>query len=407
MEKAREADGSIITYAEEELARVGAGSGEKPFSPVDSLILAWLSYLHLPADTAGWEGEGVPLARLFRAECLPELFAGVWDPAGTRRLFTALVASPRFRDARVRGFTEQLDEDEGKQFAAVAFQLTPDLAYLAFRGTDSTLVGWREDFNLAFRTPVPSQEAAVRYVLEAAGHLSGALVCGGHSKGGNLAVYAAAMCPEPSVRPRIERAFSHDGPGFLPSVLARSEFVDMMPRIEKTLPQSSVVGLLLETQESCVDIVRSRQVGILQHDPFSWVVEEGRFRPVEHLSADAKYLDRTLNGWIAQMSPEERERLTDALYGVLSAADARSFDEIKADWQSSVPAIMRALGGLDPDTRSFLGRILGELAKQGVQSVPETLGELLAPKSRVKPGEAAAAPGMPSGELAGEAASIA
>ncbi len=384
MEKGRETDGSIITYAEEELARIGAGPGEKSFTSVDSLILSWLAYLHFPADAAGWEGEGVPLARLFRAECFPELFAGVWDPADTRRLFTALVASPRFRDARVCGFTEQLDEDEGKQFAVVAFQLTPDLAYLAFRGTDSTLVGWREDFNLAFRTPVPSQEAAVRYVLEASEHMSGSLVCGGHSKGGNLAVYAAAMCPDVSVRSRIGRAFSHDGPGFLPSVLARPEFADMMPRIEKTLPQSSVVGLLLETQEGCVDIVRSRQVSILQHDPFSWVVEEGRFRPVEHLSVDAKYLDHTLNGWIAQMSPEERERLTDTLYGALSAADAHSFDEIRADWQSSVPAIMHALGELDPDTRSFLGRILGELAKRGVQSVPETLGDLFIPKTKAR-----------------------
>lgn len=350
-----------------------------PFNAVDSLILAWLSYLHFPCDAltdaSGWGG--VPLQRLFRAECFEAMFSDVWDPASTRRLLTAMAASPRFRDARVCGFTEQLDEEEGKQFAAVSFQLTPGLAYVAFRGTDSTLVGWKEDFNLAFKFPVPSQEEAARYLARAAGHLAGRILCGGHSKGGNLAVYAASMCPDQEVRARVARVYSHDGPGFLASVLERPEFREMAPRVDKTVPQSSVVGMLLESQED-YGIVRSHQAGVLQHDPFSWEVEAGagRFRPVERLSADGVYMDKTLNGWIAQMSDEERGRFTDALFEVLSASDAGSLDEIKADWQNSVPAIARKLADLDPDTRDFLLRILGALAQRGAVSIPETLGEM-------------------------------
>lgn len=400
----RESWDNIVTYAEKALEPMGtpepagtsvaSASGDaapapdggplaplapRPFNAVDSLILSWLSYLHLPADSltdcSSWEG--APLARVFRAECFGRMFADVWDPGSTRRLLTALAASPRFRDARVCGFTEQLDAEQGKQFAAVSLQLSPGLAYVSFRGTDSTLVGWKEDFNLAFKTPVPSQEEAARYLAEAASRLTGRILCGGHSKGGNLAVYAASMCGDASARARIERAYSHDGPGFLASVLARPEFREMAPRVEKTVPQSSVVGMLLESQED-YSIVRSHQSGVLQHDPFSWEVEveAGRFKPVERLSADGVYMDKTLNGWIAQMSDDERERFTDGLYEVLSASDAGTLDEIKADWQNTLPAIARKVAGMDPGTRDFLLRTLAALAQHGVTSIPETLGDM-------------------------------
>lgn len=126
---------------------------------------------------------------------------------------TALAASPRFRNIQMLGYTEQFDAAEEKQFAAVCFQITPDLCYIAFRGTDSTLVGWKEDFNMAFKCPVPSQKTAVRYLTDAARHCRGKILVGGHSKGGNLAVYAAVKCSE-DIQKRIERVYSHDGPGF-------------------------------------------------------------------------------------------------------------------------------------------------------------------------------------------------
>ena len=236
---------NMITYAEETLACFD----RLPFNRVDSLILSWAAYLRLPEEhLEAHDWRGVRLGELLRAEDFGCLFQRHWDVGSSRRLFTALAASPRFRDIRVMGYTQQTDPEQEKQFSAMTFQLNGDMGYVAFRGTDSTLVGWKEDFNMAFQYPVPSQEEAERYLAQAAKHCKGELQVGGHSKGGNLAVYAAAHSAG-EVQERIARVYSHDGPGFLGAVLRSGEFQAVTAKIDKTLPQSSLVGMLLEQQE--------------------------------------------------------------------------------------------------------------------------------------------------------------
>ena len=161
------------------------------------------------------------------------------------------------------------------QFAAMTFDLPDGSSYIAFRGTDATIVGWKEDFNMAFQYPVPSQAEAADYLNEAARHCRGKLYVGGHSKGGNLAVYAAANC-RPDVSARLARVFSHDGPGFLEQALQSEAFRQVLPKIEKTLPQSSMIGMLLEHQEN-YKIVKSSSISIWQHNPFSWEINGDDF----------------------------------------------------------------------------------------------------------------------------------
>ena len=200
--------GNMLDYARRELETFS----RRGLCAVDSLILSWMAYLRIPADAdevvAGIRGwDGVRLADLHRAEYFGDYFAGMWSEEDGLRLLAAAAASPRLRDVRVVGHVESTDVRAEKQFAAVTFRLTDDLSYVAFRGTDSTLVGWKEDFNLSFRCPVPSQVAAARYLADVAGRLDGEFVVGGHSKGGNLAVYAAASVPA-DVGERITRVFS-------------------------------------------------------------------------------------------------------------------------------------------------------------------------------------------------------
>lgn len=361
--------GNIVSYAE----RVFDTFDERPFSSVDSLILAWFSYFHLNGAFEGAAaGEALALTRLYRSELFDEMFRDFWDAPSTLRLFAAVTASRRFRDMRALHYVESFDSAEEKQFAAVSFQLTDSLAYVAFRGTDSSLIGWKEDFSMAFKSPVPAQESAARYLSDTAKHLRGALLVGGHSKGGNLAVYAAAECDR-AVQDRIVRVYSHDGPGFLESVLQSDAFRRIADRIEKTLPQSSVVGMLLEHQEH-YSIIRSNRVSFLQHDPFSWQVEGGSFVPFSHLTSDALYLDHTISAWLAQLSEADRERFVDALFDILSANDISTVDEWKAGWPKNVPAAVRALSQMNPDTKTFLGHTLHELAALSVKNFPELLG---------------------------------
>lgn len=355
---------NIITYTQENLNTFD----QLPFNSVDSLILSSAAYIHFPdviPEVENWKG--IRFQELYRAEYFEEMFHNIPLCDDTRQLFFALAASPRFRDMRVMGYTEQFDLNTEKQFSAITFQIQPDLFYIAYRGTDSTLVGWKEDFNMAFQSPIPSQEEAVRYMEKAALYCHGKILTGGHSKGGNLAVYASAMCRE-NIQSRITKIYSHDGPGFLESTLQSREFQTISSRIEKTLPQSSIVGMLLENQED-FRIVRSNKSGLLQHDQYTWEIEENDFIYIEKLTKDAKFADKTLTDWLNQLSEEDRERFVDSLYGVLTANNLTSIDDFRADWQTAIPATFHAISQLDGDTKKFILHTLKQLASMGIRNV--------------------------------------
>lgn len=357
---------NIITYAQENLDTFDV----RPFSSVDSLILSSVSYIRFPHTIPHIEGwEGIRIRDLYLAEYFGKMFPDSFTAEDTKKLFFALAASPRFRDIRIMGYTEQFDPAAEKQFSAISFQIKPDLCYIAFRGTDATFIGWKEDFNMAFKTPVPSQKEAVGYIEKAALYCSGKIYTGGHSKGGNLAVYAAAMCRE-NVQSRIERVFSHDGPGFLEETLRSREFLHISPRIEKTLPQSSLVGVLLEDQED-YEIVKSNQVGgIMQHNQFTWVLENHDFIYMEELTTDARYADRTLSDWLKQLSEEDRERFVDSLYSVLNSNHLTTLADFRTDWQKNIPDALHAASRLDSDTKKFLLHTLKELASFAIKNFP-------------------------------------
>ncbi|SMC71381.1 DUF2974 domain-containing protein [Papillibacter cinnamivorans] len=357
---------NIVDYAESEMNRLEA----KPFNPVDSLILSQLSYLHFKTMVPGpWDrAEPVKIRDLLQAEQFDTMFYGLYDPENSKKLLFAMAASPRYRDLRVCCHTDTVDAGLEKQFSALSVYLDRETVYIAFRGTDSTFTGWKEDFNMAFLSPVPSQEDAVRYLETVASRRPGKLIVGGHSKGGNLAVYSAMKCSR-SVQDRIVKVYSHDGPGFRDDVFQTEEFRRVSGSIHKTIPQSSLVGMLLENQENYY-VVESKSFGLLQHDPFSWVVAGDDFHILRQLSVGTQYRNRTLNDWIAALSNEQREVFADTLYAVLSSGDASSFAELGAEWQKSIPAMLTAVKNIDPETRAVLLDILKELAVIAVKNIP-------------------------------------
>ena len=183
---------------------------ELPFTEADSLALSQLAYARMPdnvpryhenAETADGMIATVPIHDLLRAECYDDMFGKVWSPSMNVDLLRAMSESPRWRNLRVGAYVDEFDAETTKQFSACVFELGNGTLYVAFRGTDSSIVGWKEDFMMAFRRPVASQEAAARYLTELAGHWAGPIMVGGHSKGGNLAVYAA-MNAEDGVKDR-------------------------------------------------------------------------------------------------------------------------------------------------------------------------------------------------------------
>lgn len=356
---------NIVSFAE----RTMETFEEKPFSSVDSLILSWMSYLHwaeaLP-EVRSWSG--VRFAELFRAESFDAMLFDVWEAEKTRKLFAAMTASPRYRNMQVKGFVEKTEPEAEKQFAAVCFQLQPERTYVAFRGTDTSLVGWKEDFNMAFQYPVPAQEDAAAYLETAGRKCGGTLLTGGHSKGGNLAI-CASFSGSRDLKRRIETIYSHDGPGFLPKVLESKDFLSVQSRIRKSLPQGSVVGMLLEQQER-FQVVKSDRLSLWQHDPFSWMIRGGRFCYLKELAPDAQYANHTISEWLNGLSRAERERFVDALYEILNVKNAESFTDLLENWQETVPAMLHAAAELDEDTKKFVLQTLKELALLSLKNFP-------------------------------------
>ena len=316
---------TIVDYVE----RMFASFSDLPVNEVDSLAFCQLAYLRIGEtfpDTI--TGEGRLLRDFFQAENLERLYGGLRDLKQNARLIAAFASSPRFREVRVCRYVNDIDADRGIQFSATCFLLPNGDTFVAFRGTDMTIVGWKEDFNLAVSYPVPAQIESLAYLLECAEATTGNLFVGGHSKGGNLATYCSMNAPA-EVRDRIVRVFDHDGPGFYEEVVESDAFVALIPKVSKTVPQLSVFGQLFETVP-VMKVVQSNGIGtLMQHDPYTWLVDVKKASFVDRgkLDAAADYGRRTLDDWLRSMDADERERFIEAFFLVCSSGGATGFGE--------------------------------------------------------------------------------
>ncbi|MDY2778178.1 MAG: DUF2974 domain-containing protein [Collinsella sp.] len=339
---------------------------ERPLCGIDSLVFSWLAYTQLgPTLDDACLAEGVALHELLRAEEFERMFGSSWDPEGSRELLFAVCSSPRFRSSRLAEFRFKSDLAAEEQFAAMTFLLPDGAVYVAFRGTDSTVVGWKEDFNMTFLRPVPAQEEAARYLDEVASVHAGPIYVGGHSKGGNLAVYAAAMCA-PVHRARIRRIFSHDGPGFHREFCAGEAYQRVLPIMEKTVPKSTMIGAVLSESPSLHPlVVESEGISLFQHNPFLWAVDvdAAAFIEAEGLTASSRFFDSTLDAWMDKYSLDERRRFVDALFDVIRVTGATYFSDIMADAKNTVPLMLEAIEGLDPELQEFVKDVVKSFAK--------------------------------------------
>ena len=347
---------------------------ERPFTEVDSLVLSWLSYLHFPEEFGKLlTDEGMSIYEIYKSEYFEQMLTNVKSPDETLALLAAAVASPRFRALSLFRYENQFDKTIDKQFAAVSFQVPDTGIYIAYRGTDSTFTGWKEDFNLVLQDPVPSQSEALSYINEIGEKTKGNLLVGGHSKGGNLAVYASANC-KPLVGEKITAIYSHDGPGFSKEEVASEKIDRVRDRIHKTLPQSSLIGMLMEQECPCT-IVHSNEKSVAQHNPFSWEVKGNAFATEKALTVDAKILYKMVNDWADNYSDEECAQFIDVLFDVIEGTGAATFDEMGANLKEAIPIIVKEASDMDPQMRKFMLRTFADLVKSGAQSVPETLME--------------------------------
>lgn len=286
---------------------------QDPVNPVDALIFSTLSYISFTGKAVMDQTTHVTLS-----EAAEEFFSQPDQECRVKRdleLLRAAADTFRFGQSRLCMYRDQLIPEQETQFAAMTFLLDDGTMFLAFRGTDLTLVGWKEDFNMSFRQTVPAQLLAVEYARDVAAEYYRPMRLGGHSKGGNLAVFAAARS-SPMLQKRILEVYNQDGPGFTSYMMGDPGYRNIVPRIKTYVPQSSVIGMLLEHEEPYT-VIRSKSVGVMQHDPYTWEVSGPGFIPVDEITQSSQFLDATIKTWFAEMTDLERGQLVDVMYGLL------------------------------------------------------------------------------------------
>ncbi|MBQ3106954.1 MAG: DUF2974 domain-containing protein [Eggerthellaceae bacterium] len=368
----------VDSVAISQLAMV-CGEGIIPELPKSTwLSRAGRTVLHAipPAKALGASARGVRLTELLRAERYPTMFLGP-ARAELKETLLHMAASPRYRDIRVGNYAVVFDEETHTQFAAMTLTYKDQFAYVAFRGTDSSIVGWREDFNMSFAAPVPAQVQAIAYLEAVAPLLPKRLYMGGHSKGANLAEYAALKA-SPKVQTRLERVFLHDGPGFVKGMFSEADYAPLVGRLHKTVPEDAFVGMLLHSHAP-MSVVKSEEHSLQQHNVFFWEVDvAGRdFAYADKLSEGGRIVSDVARAWIDSYTEEERRVVVDALFTAIELSGAADILDLFSSPRRTIELLAEAARQVEEPMRDTLTASIRRIAEITADRIGQNVQDLL------------------------------
>ena len=323
------------------------------FNEVDGSILAMLSYVDYDAISK----EPIILHRATEGYCPERKYdsvkLGLIIPSKKiNQIFCLAGESTRFGDCLISDFESRTSREENCQFAAVTYHLPGNKSVICFRGTDDSLVGWREDCTLSYLDEIPAQALAVKYFERMAEkYPTKKFYFVGHSKGGNLALYVAVSCRE-ELRGRIIRAYSYDGPG-LSSKLARSKsFTAIKRKLCIIVPQSSFIGTMFDVRGHYT-VVHGTMRGPYQHDCFTWEVEKNAFVRMPELSARGKKNAEQFRESMARMSEEEKRELVKILFSAIESTGAESLTDLTSGTPKKLVTLIKSYNGVDKEKRAM------------------------------------------------------
>ena len=347
--------GDILSYVDE---FGGFTFVEKPLCEADELILAHLSYYIYDGIVPGIE-DNLPSVYLYDVSknMNEKNFISVkWEFEKNKELFYKVANSRRYRSVRANYYVNEINNEEDVQFSAVTFLLGNGDIFISFRGTDDELIGWKEDFYMAYRTPVGSQIRSEKYVNRVyqlfAKKRKAQYYFGGHSKGGNLSVYAAMQCKE-RLRRKILKIYNFDGPGFIPEFMEKLDYENIKDRVVKFIPHESFVGMLMERRDDYI-LIQSTKIGMAQHIALTWFVEGDRFLRSEEKVHKRKSLYDKVNNWILAMDKETLIGFLDNLFRMVEITEARTLTDLREgipDFTKKANLIKNTYKKMDEDTK--------------------------------------------------------
>lgn len=347
---------NIIDY----LAEHGQSSFEEvSFNQVDILILNELGYLPLAEQMALGEGQLV-------ADLAPSVLDWPVDFLVTSErlaLLKAVVGSRRFADLTLLDYVNEIDPAYEKQFAALVFAL-PSLDYrqLVFRGTDDSLVGWKEDFNMTYMSEIPAQRRAVTFLTQVLGQTTGQLLVSGHSKGGNLAVYASSFITS-DLQDRLQAIYVFDAPGLYERVLSSRGYQAISSKMVVIRPQDSIVGVMLASDQSPIIIASDKQ-GIDQHNVIYWQVDGYGLKQVETSTQTSQILEQTFQSWTKELGSQDLKVLVDVVFDLFASAGIASLNDLQANAPKTIADVFSALSHLSTEKRDLINQSFNLFIKQ-------------------------------------------
>ena len=357
---------------------------DRPFKELDVLALTELTYLPFGHIVPQGDTTGIPV-RLSDAMELIDRTTDFIVSNQHLQLVDELATSKRFKNIKLLNYVDEYDPDVQKQFAAMTYRLSLDVYLVVFRGTDDTLIGWKEDFHMTYMDHVPAQKRAASYLQNVMKEFpKGRFLVAGHSKGGNLATYACTYLPD-SLFERVDAIYSYDAPGLNKAIIETEGYQRTSPNIRRFVPQGSIVGMMLEVPEPTT-IVKSSALGsFAQHDAFTWEIKDYSFVTVSETSPDSQQTDLTLKQWVRETSAEERKKFFDTFFGIFLDAGITSINDLTDLKQlAKAKEILQNAQDLDPTEREMLERLAKQLidtrfqAWKKWQTVPRILVQMAA-----------------------------
>ena len=355
---------------------------DTPFNELDMLMLTEITYLPFDQIVSDQMSPDCSCRLFEAAEKVPQDLS-MLVTKNRLKLLEKVASSTRFKNIKLMGYVNDIDPDVQKQFAAMIFKIKPDSYVLTFRGTDDSIIGWKEDFHMTYMDQVPAQKTAVNYLRKAMDAMPGQFILTGHSKGGNLASYAASQI-EPEYQERIQSIYSYDAPGLNHSVITSQGYQTISDKIKRYIPQGSIVGMMLETPKQA-QIVKSTAIGgLAQHDTFSWQISDQTFVLLDNLNPDSLQVDKTLKNWVDSVSDEELKDFFDLFFGLILDAGISSINDLtKLENFNKILAVFENANALTDQEREMLSRLAKLLVDMRYQSWKDDMN-LLKPSKLVQ-----------------------
>lgn len=348
------------------------------FNEVDMLIFSELVYAPLENHSNPFQTSvcnGPTLVSLFKTvypKPLPKKTSYVFRPRYD--LWCMMQNYRRFAEVRLDRFISNFEPENDKQFAAAVFCCDINckkIAVVSFRGTDSTVTGWKEDFDMAYKSPIPAQSDSVGFLNSVLKTGYDEIYVCGHSKGGNLAMYSSALCASPQA---IKAVYNFDGPGLQKSMISSETWEKVKPKIHSFIPESSVIGLLL-VQGTAPVVIESDSKGIMQHNPFYWHVCGTHFVETEDTTFSSRFLDETLHDFMETCTLEQKELLVRTTFEIIEVSGAVRVRDIAKGLMLNLPQVRKKISSIPESDRKVLADALRIMAGSGSRTMKLLFGK--------------------------------